>query len=190
MSFGGTRGGCARHHYFHTHVMQSVRSSHLLFSSEISRASSARVSARSLMGSPRCDYTLIREVALPARTRCVRRQTISCRMSASGAVAIVGFPPCPTHFLMTHNTASLSHCSRTCELRASNCNANTTSPPLRPVRTRIFLFSADSCSIDCLEKASQTQKARNGYSISSLRFTVIADSCLFDCLFPLKFTSP
>ena len=128
MSFGGTRGGCARHHYFHTHVMQSVRSSHLLFSSEISRASSARVSARSLMGSPRCDYTLIREVALPARTRCVRRQTISCRMSASGAVAIVGFPPCPTHFLMTHKTASLSHCSRTCELRASNCNANTTSP--------------------------------------------------------------
>jgi hypothetical protein len=46
-----------------------------------------RVSARSLMGSPRCDFTLIKKVALPARTRCVSRQTISWRMSASGAVS-------------------------------------------------------------------------------------------------------
>jgi hypothetical protein len=41
------------------------------------------VSALLLMGSPRCDITLIRKVALPARTRCVSRQTISRRMSAS-----------------------------------------------------------------------------------------------------------
>jgi hypothetical protein len=45
-----------------SNVMQSVRTSHLLLSSEISRRSSAGVSARSLMGSPRCDLTLIRKV--------------------------------------------------------------------------------------------------------------------------------
>ena len=93
--------------------MRSVRTSHLLLSSEISSPSSARVSARSLMGSPRCDFTLIRKVALSARTRCVSRQTISCRMSATGAVASVALPPCPTHFLIAHKTVALSHSSRT-----------------------------------------------------------------------------
>jgi hypothetical protein len=90
-------------------VIRSVRSSHLLSSSEISRPSSASVSARSFVGSPRCDFTLIRKVALPACTRCVSRQTISRRISASGAVANVAFPPCPTHFLIAHKTASFSH---------------------------------------------------------------------------------
>jgi hypothetical protein len=92
-----------------SNVMRSVRSSHLLLSSEISRPSSAHLSARSLMGSPRCNFALIRKGALPARTRCVSRQTISRRMSASGAVASVAFPPCPTHFLIAHKTAALSH---------------------------------------------------------------------------------
>ena len=91
------------------------------------------VSARSLVGSPRCDFTLIRKVALPARTRCVSRQTISRKISASGAVAGVAFPPCPTHFLVAHKTASLSHNRRTPSLRAADCNANTTPPQLRPV---------------------------------------------------------
>jgi hypothetical protein len=90
-----------------SNVMRSVRSqlrtSHLLLSSEISRPSCARVSARSLMGSPRCDFTLIRKVALPARPRCVSRQSISRGMSASGAVAGFAFPPCPTHFLIALN---------------------------------------------------------------------------------------
>jgi hypothetical protein len=90
-------------------VIRSVRSTHLLLLSEISRPSSARVSARSLMGYPQCDFTLIRNIALPARTRCVNRPTISLRMFASGAVASVDFPPCPTHFLITHKTAALSH---------------------------------------------------------------------------------
>jgi hypothetical protein len=44
-------------------VMRSVWSSHRLLSSEISRPSSARVSTRSLVGSPRCDFSLIRKVA-------------------------------------------------------------------------------------------------------------------------------
>ena len=113
-------------------VMRSVQTSHLLLSSEISSPSSVRVSARSLMGSPRCDFTLIRKVALPARTRCVSRQTISWRMSASGAVAkylaSVAFPPCPTHFLIAHQTAVLSHSNRTSSLRAADCNANTIPP--------------------------------------------------------------
>ncbi len=60
-----------------SNVIQSVWSSHLLSSLEISRPSSNRVSARSLIGSSRCDFTFIRKVALPARTRCVSRQTIS-----------------------------------------------------------------------------------------------------------------
>jgi hypothetical protein len=54
-----------------SNVMRSVRTSHLLLSSEISRPSSARLSARSLMGSPRCDFTLSRKVAPPACTRCL-----------------------------------------------------------------------------------------------------------------------
>jgi hypothetical protein len=102
-----------------SNVIRSVRSSHLLSSSEISRPSSARVSARSLIGSPRYDFTFIRKVALPARTRCVSSQTISRRISASGAVANVVFPPCPTHFLIAHKTASLSHNRRTSSLRAA-----------------------------------------------------------------------
>ena len=116
-----------------SNVIRSVRSSHLLSSSGISRHSSARVSARSLIGSPRCDFTFIRKVALPARTRCVSRQTISRKISASGAVAGVAFPPCPTHFLVAHKTASLSHNRRTSSLRAADCNAHTTPPQLRPV---------------------------------------------------------
>ena len=109
-------------------VIRSVRSSHLLLSSEISRPFSARVSARSLIGSPRSDFTFIRKVALPARTRCVSRHTISCRMSASGAVANVAFPHCPTHFLITHKTASLSHNRRASSLSAADCNASTIPP--------------------------------------------------------------
>ena len=115
-----------------SNVIRSVRSSHLFSSSESARPSSARVSARSLIGSPRCDFTFTIKVALPARTRCVSRQTISRRMSASGAVANVAFPPCPTHFLMTRKTASLSHNRRASSLRAADCSASTT-PPNRPV---------------------------------------------------------
>jgi len=129
--------------------MRSVRTSHLLLSSEISRPSSARVSARSLMGSPRCDFILIRKVALSARTRCISRQTISWRMS-SGAVASVAFPPCPTHFLIAHKTAALSHSSRTSSLRAADCNANTIPPnsglfelvPSSSLPTRVHLSAS------------------------------------------------
>ena len=49
-------------------------------------------------------------------------------MSASGAVARVVFPPCPTHFLIAHKTAVLSHSSRTLSLRAADCNTNTIPP--------------------------------------------------------------
>ena len=49
-----------------SNVMRSVWSSHLLLSSVVSRPSSAKDLARSLMGSPRCDFTLTRKVALPA----------------------------------------------------------------------------------------------------------------------------
>jgi hypothetical protein len=99
-----------------SNVIRSVRSSHLLSSSEISRPSSTRA---------RYDFPFIRKVALPARTHGVSRQTISRRISASGAVANVAFPPCPTHFLIAHKTASLSHNRRTSSLRAADCNAST-----------------------------------------------------------------
>jgi hypothetical protein len=111
-----------------SNVIRSVRSFHLLSSSEISRPSSARVSARTLIGSPRCNFTFIRKVALPARTCCVSRQTISRRISASDAVANVVFPPCHTHFLIAHKTAALSHNRRTSSPRAADCNASTTPP--------------------------------------------------------------
>jgi hypothetical protein len=47
-----------------------------------------REGVSSLIASPRCDFTFIRKVALPARTHCVSRQTISRRISASGALVI------------------------------------------------------------------------------------------------------
>jgi hypothetical protein len=111
-----------------SNVIRSVRSSHLLSSSEIVSPSSPRVSTCSLIGSPRCDFTFIRKVALPVRTRCVSRQIISCRISASGDVANVVFPPCPAHFLMMRKTASLSHSRRASSLRVGDRNANTTPP--------------------------------------------------------------
>jgi hypothetical protein len=81
-----------------------------------------------LIGSPRCDFIFIRKVALPARTRCVSRHTISCRMSVSGDVANVAFPPCPTHFLITHKSASLSHNRRVSSLSTVDCNTSTIPP--------------------------------------------------------------
>ena len=118
-----------------TNVLELAKnlSSHLLSSSEISRPSSDRVSACSLIGSPRCYFTFIRNVALPARTRCVSRQTISRRISASGAVASVSFPPCPIHSLITFKTDSLSHNRRASSLRAVDCNAN-----IIPPRSSLF----------------------------------------------------
>ena len=49
-------------------------------------------------------------------------------MSASGVVASVAFPPCPTHFFIAHKTAALTHSSGTSSLRAADCNVNTTPP--------------------------------------------------------------
>ena len=114
-------------------VMRSVRASHLLLSSE-------------------SDFTFIRNVALLARTHCVNRQNISPRMSASGAVASVAFPPRPTRFLIANKTAVLSHRSRTSSLRAADCNANTTPPnsgllelvPSSSLQTRAHVSASSS----------------------------------------------
>ena len=122
-----------------SNVMRSVQTSHLLLSSEISSPSSVRVSARSLMGSPRYDFTSMRKVALPARMRCVSRQTISCRMSASGALASVAFPPCPTHFLTAYKTAAWSHSSRISSTKAQRLTVMLTQLPPTP-----------ACSNSCL----------------------------------------
>ncbi len=93
------------------HLLADPDNPRTLGSRHLVTSHSARVSARSLIGSPRCDFTFIRKVALPASTRCISRQIISRKMSASGAVANVALTPCPTHFLMTHKTASLSQSS-------------------------------------------------------------------------------
>ena len=73
---------------------RSVRSSHLSSSSEIARPSSAmsRVSARSFIGSPRCDSTFTRKVTLPARTRCGSRQFKHCSNYLSQDVSVEGCP--------------------------------------------------------------------------------------------------
>ena len=134
-----------------------------MLSSEISRPSSARVSARPLMGSPRCDFTLIRKVALPARTRCVSRQTMSWRMSASGAVASVDLPPCPTHFLIAHKTAALSHSSKASSLRAADCNANTL---------------PNSCLFELVPSSSLQTRAHLSAS-SPWNYSILTPSCHF-----------
>jgi hypothetical protein len=112
-----------------SNVIRSVQSSHLCRHRKFPVPPPLGCqSDRSLIGSPRWDFTFIRKVALPARTRCVSRQTISRRISASGDVANVNFLPCPTHFLIAHKTTSLSHNRRMSSLRAADCNASTIPP--------------------------------------------------------------
>ena len=61
-------------------------------------ALSAWMSASSFAGSPRCAFTLTRNVAAPVVVLFRSSSIASGKMSASGAPTNLAFPPSPTHF--------------------------------------------------------------------------------------------
>ena len=60
-------------------------------------------------GSPRCAFTLTRNVAAPAVALFQSSSNASSKMSASCAPANVAFPPSPTHLFTAFSRAWLSH---------------------------------------------------------------------------------
>jgi len=72
-------------------------------------ALSAWMSASSSAGSPRCAFTLTRNVAAPAVVVVRSSLIASNKMSASGAPTNVAFPPSPTHLSTAFSSAWLSH---------------------------------------------------------------------------------
>ena len=95
----------------------------------MSRPSSASVSALSFRGSPLCDLTLTRKVALPFSILSRSLSMISARMSALGAFASVALLPSPTHLLTSVSTDSLSpRYSRSSSARVA-LSASSSAPP-------------------------------------------------------------
>jgi len=70
---------------------------------------SAWMSASSFAGSPRCAFTLTRNVAAPAVVL-FRSSSIACsKMFASGDPTNVAFPLSPTHLFTAFSSAWMSH---------------------------------------------------------------------------------
>jgi len=69
----------------------------------------AWMSASSFAGSPRCAFTLTRNVAAPAVVLFRSYSIASSKMSASGASTNVTFPSSPTHLFTAFSSAWLSH---------------------------------------------------------------------------------
>jgi len=69
----------------------------------------AWMSASSFAGSPRCAFTLTRNVAAPAVVLFQSSSIASSKRSASGAPTNVAFPPSPTHLFTAFSSAGLSH---------------------------------------------------------------------------------
>jgi len=64
---------------------------------EIALSQAVWMSASSFAGSPRCAFTLTRNVAAPAVVLFQSSLIASSKISASGAPTHVAFPPSPTH---------------------------------------------------------------------------------------------
>ena len=71
-------------------------------------ALSAWMLASSFAGSPRCAFTLTRNVAAPTVDLFRSSSMASSKMSASGARTYVAFPPSPTHPFTAFSSAWLS----------------------------------------------------------------------------------
>jgi len=72
-------------------------------------ALSAWMLASSFAGSPRCAFTLTRNVAAPAVVLFQSSLIASSKISASGTPTNVAFPPSPTHLFTAFSSAWLSH---------------------------------------------------------------------------------
>src|SRR6056300_135703 len=103
-------------------TIRPVRVVHLLASSSSCRPS-AKSSACSLIGSLLCDFTLIRNMALPAVIRILHEHSTSRMMSAFGAVANVVLPPSPIHPFTSIRTDSLSQRYRMSSVSSTCCRA-------------------------------------------------------------------
>jgi len=80
---------------------QFVLSPHSVATSLLEIALSSWMSASSFAGSPRCAFTLTRNVATPADVLFQSSLIASRKMSASSAFTNVAFPPSPTHLFIT-----------------------------------------------------------------------------------------
>ena len=69
----------------------------------------AWMSASSFAGSPRCAFTLTRNVAAPTVVLFRSPLIASNKMSASGAPTNVAFPPSQTHLFTAFSSAWMSH---------------------------------------------------------------------------------
>ena len=100
---------CLAARFFHVKTARFVRWHHSLptFGSEI--ALSARMSAPSFAGSPRCAFTMTKKVAVPAAILFRSISMAATRISASGDPTNVAFPPSPIHLVTAFNNDSLSH---------------------------------------------------------------------------------
>ena len=96
------RGSC------HVKTARFVLSRQPVGTSLLETALSAWKLAFLFAGSPQCAFTLTRNVAAPAVVL-FRSSTIASRkMSASGALTNINFPPSPTHFFTAFSSTYLS----------------------------------------------------------------------------------
>jgi len=86
-----------------------VLSCHFVGTSLPKIALSAWMSASSFADSPRCAFTLTRNVAAHAVVLFQSSSIASSKMSASSAPTSVAFPPSPTHLFAAFSSAWLSH---------------------------------------------------------------------------------
>ena len=86
-----------------------VLSCHSVGTSLTEIALSAWMSASSFAGSPRCAFTLTRNVAAHAAVLFRNFSITSSKMSVSGAPINVAFPPSPVHLFTAFSRAWLSH---------------------------------------------------------------------------------
>ena len=112
------------------------------FGSEI--ALSARMSAPSFAGSPRCAFTWTKKVAVPAAIFFRSISMAAARISASGTPTNDAFPPSPIHLLTAFNNDWLSHKysygSSICVSRSVSKNAaNSGRFELEPSSSLLFL---------------------------------------------------
>jgi len=143
---------CLTARFFHvkTARLGFVRWEHPLptFGSEI--ALSARISSPSFASSPRCAFTLTRNVAVHAAILFRSISMAAARICTSGAPTTVAFPPSPIHLLTAFNNDWLSHkysngssisVSRSARKNSANSGWFELEPlPLVPLCTVAFCF--------------------------------------------------
>ena len=100
------------------------------------------MSAYLFAGSPRCDFTLTRNVAAPDVVLFRILSIASGKMSASGASTNVAFPPSPIHLFAAFSSTWLSHKYSMGFVTGMLRNAKTKAASSGTVRARSFLLAS------------------------------------------------